>query len=204
MINLKHIICLLFLFIVTSAFGQNDSIKELMSRYALQKVAHMNDCISFLADKSKDLDTRKYYRQKALNLFIEKGEPYKVDDEIRNEGVKIYVSSAFRRKPTCRLIKDYLTGLINLRYSKVDIVSTEICEIKKSELQKIDDNEYVSTVCYVQKITGYKDNMPMFQDKTRRKIKIHIYAEKTIDDEGINPSYLVYLGDVTALETTKI
>lgn len=49
-------------------------------------------------------------------------------------------------------MKDYLTGLINLRYSKVDVVSTDIYGISMSELQKIDDNEYVCTACYVQNL----------------------------------------------------
>ncbi len=115
--HLKHIICLLFLFIGISVFGQNDSIKGLMSTYAMQKVAQMNDNISFMADKSKYVDTRKYYRQRALNLFIEKGEPFE-EDGIHNSGVKIEISSIHRKKLVRRLMKDYLTGLINLRYSK--------------------------------------------------------------------------------------
>jgi len=174
-----------------------------MSTYAMQKVAQMNDNISFMADKSKYVDTRKYYRQRALNLFIEKGEPFE-EDGIHNSGVKIEISSIHRKKLVRRLMKDYLTGLINLRYSKVDVVSTDIYGISMSELQKIDDNEYVCTACYVQKFVGYRDNTPMFSDKTHRKIKIYIHAEETIDDEEFNPSCLVYLGDVTASEITRI
>ena len=57
--HLKHIICLLFLFIGISVFGQNDSIKRLMSTYANQKVAQMKDKISYMDDNSKYVETSK-------------------------------------------------------------------------------------------------------------------------------------------------
>lgn len=97
-------------------------------------------------------------------------------------------------------MKDYFTGLINLRYSKVDIQSTKVQDIKVSELQKIDDNKYVCTAYFEQIFIGYRDGRPIYKDRTRKKVKVYILAEETID----RPEFVVMLGDVTALETTRI
>lgn len=183
-----------------TAFAQSDAgISELMKQRAQQKVAQMNDNISFMADKSKSLDTRNYYKGRALNLFIEKGEPF-VEEGIRNTGVKMQTTSVYVPKPKTRLMKDYFTGLVNLRYSKVDIQSTKVHEIEVSGLQKIDDNKYVCTAYFEQIFVGYRDGRPVYKDRTRKKVKVYILAEETIDGQ----EFIVLLGDVTALETTKI
>jgi hypothetical protein len=96
-------------------------------------------------------------------------------------------------------MKDYFTGLVNLRYSKVNIQSTKINEIQISDLQKVDDNKYVCTAYYEQVFVGYRDGKPIYKDRTRKKVKVYILSEETIDGE----EFIVLLGDVTALETTK-
>lgn len=200
MTNLKQVIFLMLLFIGASAFAQTDAgISELMKQRAQQKVAQMNDNISFMAEKSKDLDTRNYYRGRALSLFIEKGEPFE-EEGIHNTGVKMETTSIYRKKPSCRLMKDYFNGLVNLRYSKVDIQSTKVHEIEVSDLQKIDDNKYVCTAYFEQIFVGYRDGRPVYKDRTKKKVKVYILAEETIDGQ----EFIVLLGDVTALETSKI
>ena len=190
----------MLLFIEGSAFAQNDAdISELMKQRAQQKVAQMNDNISFMADKSKDLNTRNYYKGRALNLFIEKGDPYE-EEGIRNTGVKMETTSVYRKKPLRRLMKDYFTGLVTLRYSKVDIQSTKVHEIEVSDLQKIDDNKYVCTAYFEQIFIGYQDGKPVYKDRTKKKVKVYILAEETIDGQ----EFIVLLGDVTALETSRI
>lgn len=198
--SIKYIFSMLLLLIGATAFAQSDAgISELMKQRAQQKVAQMNDNISFMADKSKSLDTRNYYKGRALNLFIEKGEPFE-EEGIHNTGVKMETTSIYRKKPSRRLMKDYFTGLVNLRYSKVDIQSTKVHEIEVSDLQKIDENKYVCTAYFEQIFVGYRDGRPVYKDRTRKKVKVYILAEETIDGQ----EFIVLLGDVTALETTKI
>ncbi len=200
MTNLKHFICLMLILIGSSVFAQTDAgISELMKQRIQQKVAQMNDNISFMADKSKDLNTRNYYKGRALSLFISKGEPFEVEG-IQNSGVKMETTSIYRKKPSRRLMKDYFNGLINLRYSKVDIQSTKVHEIEVSQLQKIDDNTYVCTACFEQIFVGSRDGRPVYKDRTRKKVKVYILAEETLDRQ----EFMVLLGDVTALETTRI
>ncbi len=198
--TLRYIICALLMVFGISAYAQTDrGITELMKQRAQQKVAQMNDNISFMADKSKSLDTRNYYKKRALNLFIEKGEPFE-EEGIHNTGVKMETTSIYRKKPSRRLMKDYFTGLVNLRYSKVDIQSTKVHEIEVSDLQKIDDNKYVCTAYFEQVFVGYRDGVPVYKDRTRKKVKVYILAEETIDGQ----EFIVLLGDVTALETNRI
>lgn len=198
---IRYILFTMLLSVVgASAFAQSDAgISELMKQRAQQKVAQMNDNISFMADKSKNLDTRNYYRGRALNLFVERGEPFE-EEGIHNSGVKMETTSIYRKKPTKRLMKDYFTGLVNLRYSKVDIQSTKVHEIEVSDLQKVDDNKYVCTAYFEQIFIGYQDGRPVYKDRTRKKVKVYILAEETIDGQ----EFFVLLGDVTALETTKM
>jgi hypothetical protein len=197
--SIKYIFSLLLLLIGANVYAQSDAgITELMKQRAQQKVAQMNDNISFMADKSKSEDTRKYYRGKALNLFIEKGEPFE-EEGIHNTGVKMETTSLYSKKPTRRLMKDYFTGLIQLRYSKVSIQSTKVNEIQISDLQKVDDNKYVCTAYYEQVFVGERDGKPIYKDRTRKKVKVYILSEETIDGE----EFIVLLGDVTALETKK-
>lgn len=198
---IRYILFMMLLSVVgASAFAQSDAgISELMKQRAQQKVAQMNDNISFMADKSKNLDTRNYYRGRALNLFVERGEPFE-EEGIHNSGVKMETTSIYRKKPTKRLMKDYFTGLVNLRYSKVDIQSTKVHEIEVSDLQKVDDNKYVCTAYFEQIFIGYQDGRPVYKDRTRKKVKVYILAEETIDGQ----EFFVLLGDVTALETTKM
>lgn len=169
--SIKYIFTMLLLIIGATAFAQNDAgVSELMKQRAQQKVAQMNDNISFMADKSKSLDTRNYYKGRALNLFIEKGEPFE-EEGIHNTGVKMETTSIYRKKPSRRLMKDYFTGLVNLRYSKVDIQSTKVHEIEVSELQKIDDNKFVCTAYFEQIFVGYRDGRPVYKDRTRKKLR---------------------------------
>ena len=58
------------LFVVSSAAAQNFDQDEMIKRRAAEKVAQMNDYISFMASKKKSVENRKYYKTKALNLYI--------------------------------------------------------------------------------------------------------------------------------------
>lgn len=204
MAQLKVLITMIFLCLgVSNVFAAytEEELKAIMEQRIQHKVAQMNDNISFMADKSKSLETRNYYREMALNLFIEKGEPFEDLDGIRNSGVKMETTSIYRKKPTRRLMKNYFTGLINLRYSKVDVQSTEAHNIKVGDLQKIDDDgNYVATAYFEQIFVAYMDGRIVYKDKTKKMVKVYVFAEETID--GIE--YIVRLGDVTAIETKPL
>lgn len=176
-----------------------------LKRRAAECVAQMNDYISFMSDKAKDLKTRGVYRSEALNLFIAQGEAYEEEttdeyghiQKVHKDGAMMEITSKFRRRPTHRLIKDYFTALMNMRYSKVDIQSTDVAEIEVSNLKKVGDGHYTCTCYFEQAFCGYRDGKPVYKDITRKKVECHIFVLDTEEGE----MYIVRLGDVTALET---
>lgn len=182
--------------IVSSANAQTVDQEEMIKRRAAEKVAQMNDYISFMASKKKSTENRKYYKTKALNLFMGKGYSYE-EEGVEKEGVTMETTSTNRKSVNLSLMRDYYDRVIRLRYSDVKITSTEIADIKVSNLQQIDENLYVCTCQYNQAFVGYRDGKPVYKDITTKRIKCYVYAEDT--EDGFE--YVILLGDVTALET---
>jgi len=199
----KIILAIVALMAVTFSYAQSD-VQEVLKRRAAEKVGQLCDYIEFLANPQNEYKTRNYYKTKALNLFINKGEEYE-EDGIYKKGVLMEVTSIWRKKPSQRLMKDYFTGLMNMRYSKVVIESTEVSNIEVSRLQQIDDDTYVCTCYFEQAFCGYRDGIPVYKDITRKKVKCYVVKEVILDDQGGEQhEYMVMLGDVTALETRRV
>ena len=177
-------------------------VQRMLQQRAAEKVGLMTDYIQFMADKSKPLNSRKYYREKALGLFIGMGYGYE-QDGIHKDGVYMETTSVFRKNPTRRLIRDYFTGLINLRYDKVTIESTDVSDIKVSNLKKISETDegtvYECTCYFEQAFIGYRDGVPVYKDITRKKVTCRVLEQETVDGN----EYVVFLGDVTTLDTRK-
>lgn len=185
--------------VAQSNFVNNEKLKL----RAAQKVKEMTDNVARIADKSRSVSARQYLRTKTLVLFINKGEAFKeVYDggfEIQREGVVMETTSL--RCATCdpkkTLMTKYLTNLINLNYSQVKIESTDVASMEVSNLQKINDNEYVCVVYFDQAFVGYRDGRPVYKDITRKSVEVHIVVEETIDGK----EYIIRLGDVHASDT---
>ena len=122
-------IFVLTLFVIGNTFCSQAQVRTQVA----VKVKQLCDYIEFMANPENPMDIRNRYRSKAVKLFFANCEPYE-EDGIRNEGVAMEVSSIYRSKPTRRLMKDYFMGLINMRYSKVIIQSTDIHDMDVSQL----------------------------------------------------------------------
>lgn len=197
--NLKFLFSLLLAFIATSVYSQTVSEIEMMAaRRAAEKVAQQNDYISFMASKKKALNVRNRYKTKALNLYIGKGYSYE-ENSVQKTGVQQEISSIKNGKTTVRhrLTRDYFDRLIKMRYSDVEINSTEIADMKVSGLQQIDDNTYVCTCQYDQAFVGFRDGKPVYKDITTKYIKCYVY---TVDTED-GTEYIALLGDNYVKET---
>jgi len=180
--------------------------QDLIALRAQQKVKQMTNYIEYMASKEESYEDRMEYRTLALNLFIGHGEPYTLNDATRR-GVYMQITSKLRKKPRERLMKDYFTGLINMRYSKVTIESTDIKDIKVSDLKKVGEHEYECTCTFVQAFCGYRDGRPVYKDITKKRVTCHVLEEETVTvtetgDIKTEYEYIVLLGDVEALETT--
>ena len=164
----------------------------------------MNDYVSFMADKSKSQDTRYYYRKKALPLFIGEGYEYE-ENGITKQGVMMQTTSVNRPGVvTNTLLRDYFSRLVNLRYSKVNITSTEIAEMKVSDLKKVDSSDnktlYMCTCQYVQYFRGEYGDGYVYADKTTKRIACYVEVEETEDGQ----EFMIKLGDVEAISTERL
>ena len=193
----KRLAMLFFTIIMTSIVFAQNQLTEQIKRRAAEKVGQMNDYISFMANKNKKANTRLYYKKKALNLFVGCGESYE-EDGVRKEGVQMEVTSIKRKTKSRRLMKTYFQSLIDLGYSQVNITSTDIADIKVSQLQKIGENLFVCTCYFEQAFIGYQDGRR--KDITRKHVKCYVFAEETENGTEL----MILLGDVTADETRKL
>ncbi len=191
------LIAVLALFTFT-AFAQVEGQEEMIKRRAAEKVAQMNDYISFMASKKKSVENRLYYKEKALNLFIGKGYKYE-ENGIDKEGVMMEVTSKTRKTVSHPLMRDYFHNLVYRlgAYTDVKITATEIADIKVSELRQVDTNLWVCTCQYDQAFEGMRDGRPIYRDVTTKRIKCYVVAEDTEDGW----EYIILLGDVYALDT---
>ncbi|MBQ8240171.1 MAG: hypothetical protein IJZ38_04950 [Bacteroides sp.] len=183
--------------IAMPSFAQNE--QDMLRRRAAEKVGQMCDYIEFMANPQNGLSTRKYYCDKALNLFINRGNEYE-ENGILKKGVLMEVTSVNRNKTFPKLIKTYFVGLMNLTYDAVQISSTEVAEMRVSNLQKVKDNLYVCTCYFEQVFAGYRDGRAVYKDITRKRVKCYVQKEQTED----GAEYVVMLGDVTAIDTKRI
>lgn len=192
-------IVLVFVFsaFASISFAQQD-IEEMIHIRVPEKVAQLLDDIEIIANPENSKDVRTRFKGKAVRLFIANCEPYE-EEGIQKKGVEMEITSIYRTKPRRRLMKDYFTGLMNLRYSKVEIKSSKIHDIQVSELRQIDENTFVCTAVFVQVFVGFKDGKPVYTDRTKKSVKCYVYREDTMDGY----EYIVKLGDTKALETKR-
>lgn len=186
--------------IVSTVSAQTPEETEAMiQKRAAEKVAQMNDYIAFMANKEKSVENRRYYKNKALNLFVGKGFSYE-ENGVEKDGVMMEITSVNRKSVSHKLMRTYFENLINLNYSNVKIESTEIAKIKVSNLQQVEENLYVCTCQYDQAFVGMRDGRVVYKDITTKRIKCYVTVEDTEDGK----EYIIMLGDVTALNTKRM
>lgn len=186
--------------IVSTVSAQTPEETEAMiQKRAAEKVAQMNDYIAFMANKQKSVENRRYYKNKALNLFVGKGFSYE-ENGVEKDGVMMEITSVNRKSVSHKLMRTYFENLINLNYSNVKIESTEIAKIKVSNLQQVEENLYVCTCQYDQAFVGMRDGRVVYKDITTKRIKCYVTVEDTEDGK----EYIIMLGDVTALDTKRM
>lgn len=65
-------ILLASLFMASNVCAQTYAQEELAKQRAAERVAQMNDYVSFMASKEKNLNYRRYYKNKHLTFSLEK------------------------------------------------------------------------------------------------------------------------------------
>lgn len=191
--NTRTFTFVMVLMICTSAFSQDDNV---IKRRIPEVFGQLNDYISLIADKKQSLKKKLYYKEKALNLFIGKGYEYE-EDGVKKEGVILEVASKNRKQTRRLLIRNFLDNLINRLddYTDVKITSTEIGNIKLSELIQVGTN-WEGECDFNQVFEGMRDGRPVYRDITTKRIKCYVTAEDTEDGW----EYIIKLGNIYAID----
>ena len=108
----------------TTSAQVNDQ-DEIIKHRAAEKVAQINDYISFMGSKKKSVENRKYYKTKALNLFIGKSDSYDYNG-VEIEGVMVEITYPSRHTKKKMLVSNFFDQVIGLRYTDVRIISAEV------------------------------------------------------------------------------
>jgi len=187
---------LLAMLIVIPMSAQTDSQKEeMLKTRAKEKVGQFCDYVSFIASKKKNLKTRLYYVDKAKNLFLNRGKAlFDEDGSMVRDSVIMQVTSLKAKKPRNVYLNKYLPNLAQLKYPEVEVTSTDVAEMKVSNLHKIGDGLYTCTVYFYQYFVGKADNRVVYKDKTNKRVQCYIVEEET--EDGLE--YVVLLGDIYA------
>ena len=196
-------------------FAQKDSKAENeIKERAKLKVAMLCEYISTIADNIEPTETarnnRMHFKTKALSLFIGKGDSYE-ENGVLKKGVVMAVTSTNRTSVNHRLMKHYFTGLVNLdkRYGKVIIRHTDIADFKVSNLRPDPSggDMFTCTVDIEQYFEGYNgDGRLLYYDKTVKRVKCYVIRQEVDADlygGEKKYEYMVLLGDVESLETTR-
>lgn len=192
------------LFFVMAIFGvATSSAQEITGETVVNKLQEkaqiLSDCLSFLSQKDRSADIKKHYMDQALSLFVNNGEPFSVDS-VKFDGAYIVTKSAYRNKPVKRKIKDYLQGVMDLRYTPIDLSAIKIpalpAVIDNKSFVKCGDNLYKYTMLITRELAGYIDGTPVYKDITPYEYSVFIGAKDTIDGRD----YIFYLSDIEVEE----
>lgn len=198
--HLKEIALFITLAIIGIASASAQELTgEIVGTKLQEKALILNDCLSFLAQKDRSADIKKHYMNQALGLFVNKGEPFDIDST-KYEGAYIITKSAYRNKPVKRKVKDYLQGVMDLRYTPIDLSAIKIpalpALIDSKSFVKCGDNLYRFTTMITRELAGYIDGTPVYKDITPFEFSIYIGMKDTIDGK----EYVIYLGNIEVEE----
>lgn len=173
-------------------------VKSQIQIRATQKVDQLNSNISSMADKDYNRDERMYFAKAAKKLFIANCEDY-YDYEARKnvKGVTMEVTSRYRKSVNKILMRNYFTHMVDLKYTDVEITSSDIASMKVSNPQRISENTFVCTVQFDQAFVGYRDGRAVYKDITTKRVKCYIDIERT----EAGDEYIVRLGNTSAIAT---
>lgn len=185
--------------IATFASSAQSISGEQLATKLLSKAQILYDCINFLADKNRSNEVKQHYMTQALDLFVNKGEPFKIDSII-TEGSYIILKSDFSKKPVKRKMKDFLQGIIDLRYTPIDVTSINIpalpTVINPTEFVKAGENIYKYNALITREYAGTIDGVPVYKEITPYIYTLYLGINNTANGK----EYFVYLNDIEVNE----
>lgn len=204
---LKPIVSIILVFCSCLCYAQSAKDIETLKIRAAQKVGLLNDYIAYIANPQKQTANRLKRKHSALALFVNNGRSFTEiveykdgkKETIERKGAEMQVSSSNTKTIKKMLMSKYFDNLMSLRYKEVKIESTDIADMRVSQIQPYGDGRYVCSVYFDQNFIGKRGDGSSYKDITRKWVVCYITVDKTVDGD----EYMVELGDVH-VESTKI
>ena len=169
-------------------------VRETINQQCIHKVKALTDHFAKIAKKEESDDIKDYHIEACLDLFIGGGNDTKDEEgNIIFPAPRIEVSSLATGNKNSYFIKNYLIRLKSLQYSKI-VFKTSSCYLAEGGIKRVSENKYSAVVSFYQVFVGYKDNLIVYRDKTKKTVKVLI--EK--DNLG---RFDVLLGDIKVDQT---
>lgn len=201
---MKHyskFLLLLFVFATQNIVAQTLT-GDMIASQLKEKASILNDYQNMLVDKEKSPEVKSYYKKQALGLFVNNGNPFKIDS-LSYSGSTITTSSIYRSKPVTRKVTDYLQGLIEMRFVPIDLNGLKIpafpSVINEADIVKYGENQYKYTILVTRELAGYIDNTPVYKDITPYEYTVFLSLQKSI----AGTEYIVYLNDIVVENQTE-
>lgn len=174
------------------------TIENAVQKDIKEKVNVLLDYMMYMSDKNEDVKKRMLYKEKALSLFVGKGEPYVINGTTNN-GASIEITILSTNRKTKRLISHYFHELANYRYNSIqEIESVDYIVIPTNGMRHVSGNTYQCNVYqytyYINK-QGGKPNA--YKDVTKKMVSCQVILE-AIDHED-SPEYIILLSEIKAI-----
>lgn len=190
-----------------SAQQTNDLSPEEIEAFKMQcqeRVDAFQMGLEIIADKQQSNEIKNHYIKTIPEMFMGNGDPWTDINNQRHPAVKMQVSSIDKngnvtlRTPSPTL-KEYLSHLRNLPYTRVELKKAKTCMI--SNLYKVSDNLYMGTCTFFQYFTGQSGEVAVYRDYTQKDVDVYI---QRVDDGSLGTYWDMKFGDVNVTETRKL
>lgn len=160
--------------------------------------------LEIIADKQQSSEIKAHYIKTIPDMFMGKGDPWTDKNGGKHDAVKMQVSSIDENgkvtvsdpNPT---LKEYLSKLRDLPYTKVEIKKAKTCMI--SNLYQVNDNMYMGTCTFFQYFTGQSGEVFVYRDYTQKDVDVYI---QRIEDGSLGTYWDMKFGDINVSETKKM
>ena len=192
---LSVFLCGFFVSAQTNDPNLEREVRETINQQCIHKVRALTDHFAKIARKEEPDNIKDYHIEACLDLFIGRGNDTKdVDGNIIFPAPRIEVSSISTGSVNSYFIKNYLVRLKGLQYSKI-VFKTSSCYLAEGGIKKVGENQYSAAVSFYQVFVGYKDDLIVYRDKTKKTVQVLI-------ERDILGRFEVYLGDIKVDQTS--
>lgn len=158
--------------------------------------------LEIIADKEQDNEIKQHYIKTLPEMFMGNGEPWVDVSGQKHGAVKMQVAVIKKNQVVetkSPSLKEYLNGLLGLRWTSVKITKAKTCLI--SNFYKINSNLYEATATFFQYFEGQSGESYIYKDFTQKEVKVYI---SRIEDGQLGTYWDMKFGDINVSEIHKI